>query len=93
MSEPLTRRRIVVFGIVQGVGYRYSTMRQASGLPVTGWVRNLPDGSVEAVVEGPAWAVDELQEWMAQGPSGAAVEALEAVDETPEGLAGFVIAR
>ena len=93
MSVPLARRRVVVSGVVQGVAYRYSMVREASRLPVAGWVRNLPGGSVEAVVEGPAWAVDELLEWMAEGPSGAAVEALEAVDETPEGLAGFTIAR
>lgn len=93
MSEPFSGRHVVVRGSVQGVAYRYSTVREASRLPVAGWVRNAPDGSVEAVVEGPVWAVDELVEWMAEGPPGAVVESIDVVEQSPEGHAGFVIAR
>lgn len=93
MSEPLVARRVIVRGTVQGVGYRYSAIRQAAGLPVAGWVRNASDGSVEAHVEGPAWAVDELLAWMAEGPPGGSVTSVDATDVMPEGHKGFTIAR
>ncbi len=60
---------------------------------VSGWVRNLPDGSVEAVFEGPAGAVGRLVEWSHQGPRSAVVEDVRVRSERPEGISGFQIRR
>ena len=67
------RANAKIQGLVQGVFYRQSTQETALCLGLTGWVRNLPDGSVEAVVEGPSAAVHELIEWCRQGPPAAEV--------------------
>ena len=83
------RRRVVVGGRVQGVGYRESCRRQAERLGLSGWVRNRADGCVEAVFEGPAEAVDAAVAWCRQGPRWAAVRSTDTYDEDPEGLAGF----
>ena len=83
----------MVSGVVQGVWFRGSTVDQAMRLPVAGWVRNRPDGSVEAAIEGPQPAVDTLVTWMRTGPPSAVVERVEVFDEEPEGLDGFVITR
>ena len=61
-------------GIVQGVFFRYSTRQQAEELGVNGWVRNLPDGSVECLLEGNRNAVESLMRWCHHGPPGAHVE-------------------
>ena len=61
-------------GRVQGVFYRQSTKETASLLGVTGWVRNLPNGDVEAVIEGPEGAVKRAIDWCNQGPPAARVE-------------------
>jgi acylphosphatase len=89
----VVRKRVVVRGVVQGVWYRGSTVDAALALPVSGWVRNLPDGSVEAVIEGPGPAVDSLVTWMRTGPPAAVVESVEVTEERPEGLSGFSIRR
>jgi len=83
------RRRVVVGGRVQGVGYRESCRRQAERLGVAGWVRNCPDGTVEAVFEGPEEAVEAAVAWCREGPRWAAVRSAAVYDEEPEGLAGF----
>ena len=83
------RRRVVVGGRVQGVGYRESCRRQAERLGLSGWVRNRADGSVEAVFEGPAGSVDAALAWCREGPRWAAVRSFDVHDEDPEGLAGF----
>jgi acylphosphatase len=57
-----------VKGRVQGVGFRYSTQRQARRLGVNGWVRNERDGTVTVVAEGPKPAVDEMIRWLHEGP-------------------------
>jgi acylphosphatase len=57
-----------VRGVVQGVGFRLATVRRAHELGITGWVANLPDGSVEAMVQGPANQIDRMLEWLRQGP-------------------------
>jgi len=85
----LIRRRVVAFGRVQGVFFRDSTRRRARELGVAGWVRNRPEGSVEAVFEGDPEAVDSMLRFAREGPRGAAVESLEVSEEQPEGLSGF----
>jgi len=62
-----------VRGVVQGVGFRHATVRQAHALGVTGWVANLADGSVEAMLQGPANQIDRMLEWMRRGPPSARV--------------------
>jgi acylphosphatase len=68
--------------MVQGVGFRYSTVRQAQRLKVSGYVRNRPDGSVEVVAEGEATGIDALLKWLKSGPPGAIVRRTE-VREVP----------
>ena len=85
----LSRRHVCVHGRVQGVGFRVATKRRATAHGVAGWVRNLPDGSVEAVFEGEAAEVERLLEWCARGPRGALVARLDVHEEPPEGLVGF----
>jgi acylphosphatase len=83
------RTRVVVHGRVQGVFFRDSTRRLADQHGVAGWVRNNRDGSVEAVFEGEAEAVERLVAFSRRGPRGAEVERFEVHDEEPEGLSGF----
>jgi len=83
------RRRLVVRGIVQGVGFRVSVARRAHG--VTGWVRNLPDGRVEVVLEGDPDAVAAVEAFVREGPRAARVDGVAAADEEPEGLRSFEI--
>ncbi len=65
----MKRLRLQVFGRVQGVGFRYACYRQACSLGLTGWVRNLPDGSVEIVAEGPSAALQSFGTWCRHGPT------------------------
>jgi acylphosphatase len=88
----MTRRRIVVHGRVQGVGFRFAVARRADARGLAGWVRNRPDGTVEAVFEGEADAVEALIRFCREGPRGAFVARVEAVEEPAEGLARFEIA-
>jgi acylphosphatase len=83
------RVRTIAGGVVQGVFFRASTRDMAAGLGLDGWVRNLPDGRVEAVFEGDSETVDKAVAWMRQGPPRAKVETLESFDEEPCGLLGF----
>jgi len=84
-------RRVVVRGQVQGVFYRDSCQREAAALGVSGWVRNLPDGSVEAVFEGHEDDVASLVEWASVGPRKAVVENAEITDVEPPGLTRFEV--
>jgi acylphosphatase len=83
------RRRVVVHGFVQGVGFRFAVERAAASRGLAGWVRNRPDGAVEAVFEGQREDVEALVAFCRQGPRGAAVERVDVAEESPEGLAGF----
>lgn len=83
------RVRMRIDGRVQGVYYRDSCRQMAVRLGVTGWVRNLHDGSVEVVAEGPRDAVGALSSWCHEGPSRAVVSNVDVVDEPPEGLTNF----
>ncbi|MDI6711664.1 MAG: acylphosphatase [Anaerosomatales bacterium] len=85
------RVHVWVSGIVQGVFYRASTAEAARSAGLDGWVRNLPDGRVEAVLEGPRDSVERVVAWMRSGPPRAVVESLEAIEEPVEGMAGFTV--
>jgi acylphosphatase len=89
----MVRRRVVVHGRVQGVFFRGATQAEARAAGVAGFVRNLPDGGVEAVFEGPAERVDALVAFCRRGPPAARVERVEVSDEPVEGLAGFRVTR
>ena len=69
--------RLEIRGLVQGVGYRWSMVEEARRLGIRGWVRNRRDGTVEAMVMGPAEAVDRIVEWARRGPGSSVVEAVE----------------
>ncbi len=64
---------VQIEGKVQGVGFRAAAVRQAHALKLGGWVRNLPDGRVEALLQGPHGAVDQMLSWLLQGPPAARV--------------------
>ncbi len=87
----MRRVRVVIFGRVQGVFFRAETRRIAKELGVSGWVRNVPDGSVEAVFEGPPEMVEKAIEWCREGPPGAIVQKVEMYDENPCGEKGYKI--
>ena len=90
MSEP-TARILVVHGRVQGVFFRDSTRRQARAHGVVGWVRNEPDGTVRAHVEGTPEAVEALVAWAHEGPPYAVVERVEVTETAPEGHRAFTV--
>ncbi|MEM2841805.1 MAG: acylphosphatase [Thermoproteota archaeon] len=73
----LVRAHVFVSGRVQGVLYRWETLRKARSLDVKGWVKNLPDGRVEAMLEGEEEKVNKLLEWMQIGPEMAVVKSLD----------------
>lgn len=86
------RLRFLVTGRVQGVGFRYFARRVATRLGISGWVRNLPDGAVEAVADGSPDALARFQEELRRGPTLAVVENVRAGDTDPaEALVGFEI--
>ena len=87
----MQRRRVVVQGHVQGVFFRETTRRRALAAGVSGWARNSPDGSVEAVFEGEREAVDALVAFCREGPRGARVDWVDVAAEEPEGLTGFEV--
>ncbi len=76
---------MIVSGFVQGVGFRYAMRARAQSLGVAGWVRNRPDGSVEAAFEGEVEAVDSMVAWCERGPSGADVADVDVTWEEPTG--------
>ncbi len=85
----VVRYRVLISGRVQGVFFRDTCRRLAEQYGVAGWVRNLPDGRVEAVFEGPADAVCRLVDWARTGPRLAAVDDVAVQPEPPEGLSAF----
>jgi acylphosphatase len=87
----VVRYRVLVSGRVQGVFFRDTCRRLAVEHGVTGWVRNLPDGRVEAVFEGSAEDVRQMLAWAHHGPRLAVVDDVVARPERPEGLGAFLI--
>ena len=77
------RAHVYVTGVVQGVFFRFNTRTQAKMNGVTGWVRNLSDGRVEAVIEGDKGKVDQVIDFLRQGPPGSSVEDLDISWEKP----------
>ena len=83
-------RRLVINGVVQGVGFRYAMAAQAQRLGIAGWVRNRRDGGVEAMVSGDAAQVAAMLDWSRRGPAGAVVDRV--IDEAASGdFVGFEI--
>lgn len=87
----MTRRRVVVHGHVQGVFFRDSVRRHAVSAGVSGWARNMRDGTVEAVFEGESEAVERLVAFCRDGPRGARVERVDVLEEEAGGISGFAI--
>ncbi|MEU4732560.1 MULTISPECIES: acylphosphatase [unclassified Streptomyces] len=89
----MVRKRVIVSGTVQGVFYRDTCRREAVARGVSGWVRNLPDGDVEALFDGDEDAVAAMVRWARTGPPSAEVRAVEVREETaaPQGPRGFEV--
>jgi acylphosphatase len=85
------RAHVVVQGAVQGVFFRAETRDRARSLGLGGWVRNTPDGAVEAVFEGDDQRVESIVDWCRRGPRGAQVEDVDVTWAAPEGEEGFAI--
>lgn len=82
-----------VTGRVQGVSYRYYTTLEAERLGIRGWVRNLPDGRVEAWLEGDSTQIQAMVQWCRQGSPAAAVKAVQTQTETPQNYQQFEVRR
>jgi acylphosphatase len=87
----IVARRLVIGGRVQGVGFRWFTVEQARAENVAGFVRNLPDGRVEAFVEGDADSLDRFERALRRGPRGARVDDVDAEPALPAGHTDFTI--
>ena len=87
----MVRYRVLISGRVQGVFFRDTCRRMAEQHGVSGWVRNLPDGRVEAVFEGAAADVGQLVDWSRRGPRSAEVADVRVAAEPPEGISGFQV--
>lgn len=79
------RRRVIVSGMVQGVNFRAYTRARARQAQTRGWVRNLPDGRVEAVIEGEAENVAVVVDWCRKGPPFSRVDHVKVYEEHPTG--------
>jgi acylphosphatase len=87
----MIRRRVIVSGRVQGVFFRDTCRREALAAGVAGWVRNLPDGSVEAAFEGVPDAVERMVKWTRKGPPDAVVQHTTVIEEPPAGDDTFTV--
>jgi acylphosphatase len=91
-SRDHERAHVTISGRVQGVFFRDSTRQKAEDLGLVGWVKNAPDGRVEALFQGPSRKVREMVEWCEHGPSQASVESVDADFEEARGdLEGFEV--
>jgi len=89
MRVSAVRKRAVVSGVVQGVGFRWSARAEAQRLGVVGFARNLADATVEVEAEGPPAAVAAFAAWLKKGPPGARVNGVDLSDVPPRGSTGF----
>ena len=78
-----TRVKVRVVGLVQGVSFRASAVANATSLGLSGWVRNMPDGSCSLEIEGIETTVDAMVDWCRQGPPGARVDNVVVLQTTP----------
>ncbi len=85
VSPSIARRRLVISGAVQGVGFRYWAVREAAAFRVNGYVRNSFDGSVEVVLEGPPGEISDFERVLRKGPPYGRVQSVQAVDEDATG--------
>jgi len=83
------RRRLIVHGRVQGVGFRWAIARAAESRGVSGWAANRADGTVEAVLEGEPDAVEALIRICSEGSRGSRVDRVDVAEEQAEGISGF----
>ncbi len=90
---PLICRRVVVSGRVQGVGFRWHTRERAAELGLVGWVQNLADGRVEALIQGEEEAVRSMISWLEKGPPAARVSGVQVAEHEPQGMAVFDVRR
>ena len=89
-ASMIVTKRVFVEGMVQGVGFRFHTQRQAAQLGVNGWVRNLEDGRVEVLIQGAQLVVTSMLEWLKKGPQRARVDKLtETAEESMERFGSF----
>jgi len=93
MTSSILRVRLQISGRVQGVWFREATRIEAERLKVAGWVRNCPDGSVEAVLEGSPAAVAKMEAWCHEGPPAARVVEVKSNPEPPAGETSFRVRR
>lgn len=89
----MRRVHLLIDGVVQGVGFRYTLRHIATTAGATGWARNLRDGRVEAEVEGTAAQVDAVLDWAAHGPPGSSVTGVTTNELAPSGDQGFEVRR
>jgi acylphosphatase len=87
----VSRKRVIINGMVQGVGFRYYTEAQARALGLGGFVRNRSDGAVEAEIEGDDEAIERMLGWLRMGPRSASVQSLQVSDLAEHGEASFSI--
>ena len=83
---PLKEAYVRVSGIVQGVGYRWQAVQKAESLGLKGWIRNRPDGYVDAILQGEETAVQDMIDWMKKGPPHAVVCDVSVQWSFPENL-------
>jgi acylphosphatase len=87
----MARAHVIVRGRVQGVFFRVEAAARARSLGLVGWVRNLPDGTLEAVFEGEQERIGSMLRWCEHGPAGARVESVDVEWEAPAGDGAFEV--
>lgn len=92
-NEPVQARRYIVWGRVQGVGFRWFVEKHANDIGLKGWTANLDDGRVEVYAVGTKKQLDELNGWLHRGPAMADVRGVEETEAAVEKVSGFRIAR